>query len=106
MQSSVFTRYPHPSGSPSPCLAAPQYLDIGPQFSIGVATPQPGSRTWMPSGGASMNWQGEFTSMAVSYTHMVASGGGLIGAVQMDAANASLRRQLARLLSASLTGAL
>jgi hypothetical protein len=85
-------------------FGGPQYLDIGPQFSAGPTTPLPGSRTWKPAGGASMNWQGQFTSAAVSYSHMVSSGGGLIAAVQMDAASASFRQQLTRSLSASLAG--
>ena len=51
-----------------------------------------------------MNWQGQFTSAAVSYSHMVSSSAGLIGAVQSDSAGASFRRQLARSLSASLAG--
>jgi hypothetical protein len=84
-------------------FGGPQYLDIGPQFSVGTATPLPGSRTWVPSGGASMNWQGQFTSAAVSYSHSVSSGGGLIGAVHMDATSASLRQQLTRFLGASLS---
>ena len=67
-------------------------------------TPLPGSRSWKPAGGASMNWQGQFTSVAVSYSHMISSGGGLIGAVQMDAATASFRQQLTRSLSASVSG--
>ena len=51
-----------------------------------------------------MNWQGQFTSLAVSYSHMIASGGGLIGAVKMDAASVSIRQQIARALGASLSG--
>jgi len=51
-----------------------------------------------------MNWQGQFTSLAASYLHIVNGGGGLINAVQMDAANVSLRQQLARSFSASLAG--
>jgi hypothetical protein len=83
-------------------FGGPQYLDIGPQFSVGATTALPGSRSWKPSGGASMNWQGQFTSAAVSYSHMVTGGSGLIGAVQSDSAGVSFRRQLARSLSASL----
>ena len=82
----------------------PQYSNIGPQFFVGATAPQPGSRTWTPAGGASMNWQGQFTSLAVSYSHMITSGGGLIGAVKMDSANVSIRQQIARALSASLSG--
>jgi hypothetical protein len=35
---------------------------------------------------------------------MISGSGGLIGAVKMDSANASIRHQLSRTLSASLTG--
>lgn len=79
-------------------FGGPQYADIGPN------TPQPGLQTWTPAGGASMNWQGQLTSAAVSYSHMISAGSGLIGAVEMDSANASFRRQLARFLSGSLSG--
>lgn len=85
-------------------FGGPQYLDIGPQFLVDATTALPGSQTWKPSGGASMNWQGQFTSAALSYSHMVVSGSGLIGAVQSDLASASFRRQLTRSLSASLSG--
>ena len=85
-------------------FGGPQYSDIGPQFEVGSTAPQPGSRTWTPAGGASMNWQGQFTSVAMSYSHMIASGGGLVSAVKMDAANISIRQQIARALSASLSG--
>jgi len=85
-------------------FGGPQYSNIGPQFSVGATTTQPGSRIWTPAGGASMNWQGQFTSLAASYLHIVNGGGGLINAVQMDAANVSLRQQLARSFSASLAG--
>jgi hypothetical protein len=84
-------------------FGGPQYSNIGPQFVTGVSVP-PGSQSWTPAGGASINWQGQFTSLALSYTHTIASGGGLIGAVEMNAANTSLRQQVGRVLSASLTG--
>ena len=85
-------------------FGGPQYSDVGPQFVVGVSLPTPGSRSWTPAGGASVNWQGQFTSLAVSYTHLIASGGGLIGANQTDAANMSIRQQVARALTASLSG--
>jgi hypothetical protein len=84
-------------------FGGPQYSNIGPQFIVGVSAALPGSQSWTPAGGASVNWQGQFTSLAVSYTHTIASGGGLIGAVEMNAANASIRQQVGRALSASLT---
>ena len=51
-----------------------------------------------------MNWQAQFTSLAVSYSHLITGGGGLVGAVKMDAASLSIRQQLGRALSASLSG--
>jgi len=85
-------------------FGGPQYSDVGLQFIVGASLPQPGSRSWTPAGGTSVNWQGQFTSLALSYTHSIASGGGLIGAVEMNAANASIRQQIGRALTASLTG--
>ena len=37
-----------------------------------------------------MNWQGQLTSLALSYSHTIASGGGLIGAVQIGQREASV----------------
>ena len=85
-------------------FGGPQYSNVGPQFVVGESLPLPGSRSWTPAGGASINWQGQFTGLALSYTHTIASGGGLIGAVEMNAANASIRQQIAKALTASLSG--
>jgi len=84
-------------------FGGPQYSDIGPQFTIGATVPQPGSRAWKPAGGASINWQGQFTSLAAGYSRSIASGGGLIGAVEMNAVNASIHQQVARAFTASLS---
>jgi hypothetical protein len=45
---------------------------------------------------ASMSWQGERTSLAASYSRTVTGGGGLLGAMSANTANASARWQLAR----------
>ena len=66
--------------------------------------PSPASQSWHPEAGGSLSWQGRLSNLAVSYSHMISSGGGLIGAVQMDSASASIRQQLLRTLSASLAG--
>lgn len=78
----------------------------GPQHSNTV---QPGStgpalQQWLPMGGTSLGWQGHLTSIALSYVHTVAGGGGLIGAVHMDSGNVSLRQQITRRLSGSVSG--
>jgi hypothetical protein len=86
-------------------FGGPQYADISPQFYLGSTTPQPGSRTWSGAGGASMSWQGKVSSVAVSYSHIVANGGGLIAPAQTDSASAVFRQRLTRTLGASLTAA-
>jgi hypothetical protein len=83
----------------------------GPQHSDTVEPPVPPqqlqtirTRSWDPAGGASLGWQGKLTSFALSYVHVIAGGGGLMGAVQQNSATASARQQITRTLSASLTG--
>jgi len=83
----------------------------GPQHSDTVEPPSPPqqlqtlrTQSWDPAGGASLGWQGRLNSFALSYMHVIAGGGGLTGAVQLDSATASARQQITRTLSASLTG--
>lgn len=51
-----------------------------------------------------MSWQGRLTNVALSYSHTISGGGGLMGAVKMDSASASMRQQLTRRLSGSIAG--
>lgn len=83
----------------------------GPQHSNTVQPPvpplnlmTPPAKAWTPAVGASLNWQGQMSSVSVSYSHVISSGGGLIGAVHMDNATAVIRQQLARTLSGILSG--
>jgi len=83
----------------------------GPQHSDTVEPPLPplrlqlpAARAWTPAAGASISWQGRLTSLAASYSHMISGGGGLIGAVHMDSATASIRQQMTRNLSGSIAG--
>jgi hypothetical protein len=64
----------------------------------------PATQAWSPAAGASLNWQARHTGLAVSYSHTVSSGGGLIGAVELDSVNTSVRQQVAHRFSASLAG--
>jgi hypothetical protein len=77
----------------------------GPQYSDTVQ-PAPFSEQtgWSPAAGASASWQGRLNSFALSYTHIVAGGGGLIGAVRLDSASATIRQQITRTLTANLSG--
>lgn len=82
----------------------PQYANVGPQFTETVSTPSPAFRSWNPQAGGSLGWQGRLTGAALSYAHVISSGGGLIGAVKMDSATASLRQQMTRNLTGSIAG--
>ena len=84
-------------------FGGPQYADVGPQF-LNTQTTSPGFQSWNPQVGGSMGWQGRFTNVALSYSHMISGGGGLIGAVKLDSATASIRQQMTRKLSGSIAG--
>jgi hypothetical protein len=104
-----YTVYLRPRFSIS-LFGGPQYADIGTQWPPTTCTnivgtcPTPGSRNWNPAAGGSLGWQGHLSSVAISYVHLISSGSGLIGAVRMDNASASIRQQLTRRLSASVAG--
>ena|SRR5271168_699055 len=99
-----YTVYPTKRFSIS-VFGGPQYADVGPQFSDTASIPAtPASRSWNPAAGGSLGWQGRLSSLAVSYSHLISSGGGLIGAVKMDNVSASLHQQISRMLSASVAG--
>jgi|SRR5580704_14701373 hypothetical protein len=98
-----YTMYPTKSFSIS-AFGGPQYADSGPQFSVTGTTASSASQSWNPAAGISLGWQGRLSSLAISYSHLISGGGGLIGAVRMDSATASLRQQLLRALSATVAG--
>lgn len=100
-------------------FGGPQYAEVGPQFSntpppqqpacttsgvLPAGCPTPAFRSWNPSAGGSLGWQGRLSSLAISYAHLISSGGGLIGAVKTDSVSASMHQQLSRMLSASVAG--
>jgi hypothetical protein len=76
----------------------------GPQYYDTQQTSLRPSNTFSPAAGASLSWQDRQTSVSIAYSRMIASGGGLIGSVHQDAANASLKRQLTRMLSVAVAG--
>lgn len=83
----------------------------GPQHSNTIEPPQPpmltgatALRQWTPAAGTSLNWQGNRNNVSLSYSRVISSGGGLIGAVQMNSATASFRQQITRYLSGSVSG--
>ena len=76
----------------------------GPQYSETTQAAQPSLKQWTPAGGASLSWQGHLTSFALSYLHIISSSAGLISAVQLDSATASLSQQITKSLIASVSG--
>jgi len=98
-----YTVYPTKGFSIS-VFAGPQYADSGPQFAATGSTPSPASQSWNPAAGGSLSWQGHLSSLAISYAHLISSGGGLIGAVKTDNVSASIRQQLRRTMSATIGG--
>ena len=83
----------------------------GPQYSDTIQPPlaplqfqPPAATAWTPAAGGSLNWQGRLNSFAMSYSHVISGGSGLIGAVHMDNASVSFRQQITRVLSGSLAG--
>ncbi len=86
-------------------FGGPQYYDASAQFNATgtlIAAPR---QAWTPAAGASVNWQLQRSSVALGYFHTVNGGSGLVGAVQLDSATASLRQQLTRNLSGTVSGA-
>jgi hypothetical protein len=81
----------------------------GPQHSDTIQAPLPPSslklpeaRAWTPAAGASLSWQGRLTNMALSYSHIISGGGGLIGAVKMDSATATVSQQITKNVNGSV----
>jgi len=98
-----YTYYPAPTFSVS-VFGGPQYYSAGPQEISPTLPVVAAAQSWEPAGGASVNWQSLHSSAAASYLHSVSGGGGLIGAVKLDNASASLRQRITSNLSAALAG--
>lgn len=83
----------------------------GPQYSTAI---QPSvapfliqsapAKAWTPAAGGSLSWQGRVNTFAMSYSHVISGGSGLIGAVHMDNATASVSQRFSRTLSGSISG--
>jgi hypothetical protein len=98
-----YTLYPSSRLSLS-FFAGPQYSDtIQPPLAT-LHTQTPALTAWTPAAGGSLSWQGRWNNLAISYSHVISGGSGLIGAVHMDNASTSLRQPISRTLSGSLSG--
>ena len=79
-------------------FGGPQYSDTIQPAGFGRIT------SWTPAGGASLGWQGQLTSFALSYIHIISSGGGLIGSVKQDSGTLSIRQQITKTLNGTVGG--
>ena len=102
-----YVLYPQPRFSIS-VFGGPQYADSGVQFFPGAtattSATAPAAHSWNPAAGGSLSWQGRWSNIALSYAHLISSGGGLVGAVRQDSAGVSLGQQITHSLSASVAG--
>ena len=85
-------------------FGGPQLSDTVQPAVASLKLPAFSMREWAPAGGASLDWEGRFLSAALSYSHVVSGGSGLIGAVRLDNASASFRLQFTPNLTASVAG--
>jgi len=83
----------------------------GPQYSETVQPAQPqlqlqalNADSWNPAVGGSVGLQSRITGLAVSYSHVISGGGGLVGAVHMDHASLAIKQRLTAHLNASMAG--
>jgi hypothetical protein len=83
-----YTLYLKPQLSVS-ITGGPQHYDLS-------QPPLPVHGSWSPTTTASVAWQGLHTAAAVSYTHVVTGGGGLVGAFQTENATSVARWRFAR----------
>lgn len=95
-----YTVYPTPHSSIS-LFGGPQHSDTVQPLLPPLSTVSE-TRSWTPAAGASLAWQARLTTFALSYSHVVAGGAGLAGAVHMDNATSSIRQQISKTLSGSL----
>ena len=95
-----YTLYPTQHVSIS-FFAGPQYAEtVSPATQVQFAK----TNSWSPAAGGSLAWGGQRNSLALTYSHVIADGGGLVSAVHMDSGAVSYGRQLRSNLSGSVTG--
>jgi hypothetical protein len=76
----------------------------GPQHYRATQSPLLTSESWSPMTMASLAWQGERTTLGVSYARIVTGGGGLNGAFHSNSAGASAMWQISRTWHAGVSG--
>jgi hypothetical protein len=78
-------------------------LSGGPQYYTATQVPLPSSASWSPLVMASLGWQTERTTAALSWSRTVSGAGGLNGIFHTDSVAASINRQLSQSWSAGVT---
>ncbi len=78
-------------------------ISAGPQRYSATQTLLPTSHSWTPMTMASLGWQGERTTLALSFARLVTGGGGLNGAYQSNSVSALATRQLSRAWTAGVS---
>lgn len=91
-----YTAYPQPKLSIS--------LGLGSQHYRLTQDPAAPISAWTPIALASVGWQVQHASLALSYSRIVTEGGGIVGAYTSNSANASAQWQFARDWSTGLNG--
>lgn len=85
-------------------FGGPQHADTVQPADPALGLPASEFKSWVAAAGGSLGWQKPLTALALSYSHMISSGSGLIGAVKLDAATFSVRQQLTKTLNGSVAG--
>ena len=96
-----YTLYPREKFSIS-FFGGPQHSDTTQPALPPLNIQFPAQKAWTPAAGVSMSWQGRVSNIALSFSHEISGGGGLNGAVKMDAASANFRRQISKTLTGSV----
>ncbi len=74
----------------------------GTQYSTATQLPFPPSTSWTPTLTVSAGWQGQRTTLAASYSHLVSGGGGLNGAFHSETAATSANWRMTRYWNAGI----
>lgn len=82
----------------------PLSIVAGPQHYHVTQSGTPTLSSWVTSLAASIGWQGEYVSYALSYSQSVTGAGGLFGAFRSKSGTAQLRWRIAPSWSAGLSG--
>jgi len=98
-----YTIYPTPHSSLS-FFGGPQYSTTVEPPVPPLNLPVPETRAWTPALGGSLSWQGRLTTLAVSGSHLMSSGGGLGAAVHLNSVTPSIRRQIFKTLTGTVSG--